>query len=265
MAFPAIHYGNFGDEKVTSTAKIAGLPLGIKMVFPDGREFVHARAGGTALVAGKLYQASTAHQALADTIYAKSLLPSAAYAVGATTIAMTAGGTTAVLLDQFADGFLTAASSTGTGIGYSYKVKSNNSCATAATCTVTLYDTDGIKVAVESGTTTFGLTENKYAKVELSLASTVGWPLCGVACNSAAASAYVWLATRGPAPVFVGGTVLLERSPVVCSTVVAGAVVPIVVAATSALLDTKQSFDVVGIGLNNAFTAGFAVVDLRLS
>src|SRR3990167_4254373 len=50
MAYPSVHYGNFGDEKVTSTAKINGLPLGIEMVLPDGRKAVHARIGGTTAV-----------------------------------------------------------------------------------------------------------------------------------------------------------------------------------------------------------------------
>jgi hypothetical protein len=265
MGFPAVHWGSFGEEKTASSTKINGFPLGIKMVMPDGREFVHARAGGTALVAGKLYQAATSVISLADTMYAKSLVCSTT-AVGATTVTITTGGTTAVTLNAFADGFLATAGTVGTGIGLNYKIKSNNSAASGSTsCAITLYETDAIKVALEGGTTKVGVIENKYNGVELSVASTVGAPNLGVAACSAAASSYVWLQTKGEASVFVGGTVLLQRSPCVCSTAVAGAVVPIVVAATSALLDTKESFDVIGIGLTNSATAGFSVVDLRLS
>jgi len=41
---PNIQYGDYGDEKVTSSTRIGGLPLGAKMVFLDGREFRHAKA-----------------------------------------------------------------------------------------------------------------------------------------------------------------------------------------------------------------------------
>jgi len=266
MAFPAVHYGSFGDEKETSAAaKIGGYPLGYKMVYPDGREFLHARIGGTAAIAGRLYQSTTSAVSLADTMYAKALVPAAVYAVGATTVAFTTGGTTAVATDRFAEGYLVTASSTGTGIGYMYKIKSNNSAASGSTtCTITLYETDGLKVATNSASTRFGIIESKYSLVEVTLAGTVGHPIVGVACNSAAASAYVWLQTKGAAPVY-SGTVLRDREPVVCSTATAGAVTPISVAATSALLATKQSFDVVGIGLASAEITGYAMVDLKLS
>lgn len=265
MAYPSIHYGNFGDEKITSTAKINGMPLGIRMVLPDGREFVHARAGGTALEVGKLYQAATATIALTDTAYAKSLVPTSTIAVNATTIIFTNGATTAVTKDMFADGYLTTASTIGTGIGYVYKVKANNSAAAGATTTVTLYETDPVLVALAAGTTTLGISENKNAAIILSAANTIGAPLIGVPCNSAAASSYAWLQTKGPAAVFTGATVLLQRSPCTASTAAAGAVGPIAVAATSALLSTKESFQVVGIGLMGAGTAGYSLIDLSIT
>lgn len=266
MAYPSIHYGNFGDEKVTSTSKINSFPLGIKMVFPDGREYVHAKIGGTAAVAGRLYGAATGAYVVADTLYYK-LVPTSTIAVNATTVIVTAGGTAAaVTKDQFADGYLVTSSSAGGGaVGYNYKVKANNSAAAGATCTITLYETDPVLVAMPAGTVTLTLTENRYAACEQTPAATIGVPINGVACNSAAASAYVWLQTKGVAAVYAG-TALLERSPVVCSTVTAGAVTKIAVAATSALLATKQSFDVVGIGIApSTDILGYNQVDLTLT
>ena len=189
---------NFGDEKVSNLTKLNGFPLGLEATLDDGRQLVHGRVGGTAMVAGQLYQAETGNIHLADTMYAKSLVPAATYGVGATTVAFTTGGTTAVTTDRFADGWLVAANSSGGGAGLDYKIKSNNSAASgSATCTLTLYETDGLKVAVLTGTTRFGVLENPYRAVELTTADTIGHPVLGRACNSAAASAYVWLEKQG--------------------------------------------------------------------
>ena len=264
MAFPSVHYGNFGDEKVTSTSKINGLPLGMKMILPDGSEYVHARAGGTAVVVSKIYQAATAAIHLTDTMLAKTLIPADSYAVGATTVAFTTGGTTAVATDALADGYLVIAS--GDGAGYKHKIKTNNSAASGSTtCTLTLYETDGLKVALAAGTTKLGVIPNSYAAVILTAADTIGAKIAGVPANSCAASAYFWAQRKGEAAVFTGGTVLLQRSPCVCSTAVAGAVVPIAVAATTALLDTKESFQIIGVGLSSAATAGYSLVDLNIT
>lgn len=264
MAFPAVHWGSFGDEKVTSTAKINGFPLGIKMAFPDGREFVHARLGGTAAVAGKLYGAATGAYTVADTLY-YALVPTSTIAAGVTSLIVTVGGTaSAVTKDYFAEGHLAVASSAGTGIGYNYKIKTNNSAAAGATCTIGLYETDPIQVALAGGTTKVSITENRYAACELTPASTVGVPINGVACNSAAASSYVWLQTKGVASVFTG-TALVERQPCRASGTTAGAVTIIAVAATTQLASTKESFDMVGIGLAPSVILGFSQVDLTLT
>src|SRR3990167_2828705 len=109
MAYPSIHYGSFGDEKVTSLTKINGLPLGIQMVLPDGKEFLHARVGGTAVAQstgmGRVFIAATGAAGVAATTYANALAASVDYAVGATTIVL-ATNTAAVTANQFADGTL---------------------------------------------------------------------------------------------------------------------------------------------------------------
>lgn len=261
MTFPLVVYGNFGDEKVTSTTKIGSLPLGTPMVLPDGRIFRHARVGGTALVAGKLYESGSS-VATGDGAYDDALTCATA-AIGATTLTVTAGATTAVTTDLFADGFLSIASSTGTGVGRIHKVKSNNSTAAGSTFTVTLYETDGIKVATEGGTTKVGMLENRYSLVKLSTADTAIVGKFGVSCASAAASAYVWLQTKGEAVVFTGGTVLVRGEICVASTAVAGAVVPIV-ASTAGPTSAKAMLNIVGQALGTADTAGYAIVDLSL-
>ncbi|HLC23371.1 MAG TPA: hypothetical protein VJL08_02905 [Dehalococcoidia bacterium] len=262
MAFPSVHYGSPGDEKVTSSTKIGSLPLGTKMIIGD-REFMHGRAGGTVLVAGKLYESGSSISA-SDTMYAKSLVLNGVHAVGAVSVAFTSGGSTAVTTDQFEDGWLTTAGSVGTGIGYTHMIKTNNSAASgSATCTLTLWDTDGLKVATNASTLV-GVRENAYRLTKLTTADTAGaGKVVGVACNSAAASSYAWFQVKGPGPVFVGGTVLAVGEPVVCSTAVAGAAVPIV-ASTAGPTSAKAMITTIGTCLQSAGTGSFALVDLNI-
>mgnify|MGYP001591218216 FL=1 len=175
MAFPGRVYGWFGDEKVAQSARINGLPLGIRMELPDGREFVHARAGTAAnLTAGELVQAPViAGTASADTALTQGNLVCASAAVGATTLTITAGGTTAFVKDAYADGYVVVASSAGTGIGHVYKAKVNNSAAAGATCLFTLYENDKVKVAIEGGTTKVGVRANEFWRVIQMTADTV--------------------------------------------------------------------------------------------
>lgn len=261
MGFPTVHYGNYGDEKVSSSTKINGLPLGIKMAFPDGREFRHARAGGTVLVAGKLYESATSIVG-SDTMYSKSLVLSSTVAVGATAVAFTAGVTTGVTTNLFADGYLNTSGSIGTGIGYTYAIKTNNSAAAGSACTLSLYETDSIVTALAGATTLVGVRENPYNLVKLTTADTVMTGKMGVACNSAAASSYVWLQTKGPGPLFTGGTVLINGESVVPSTAVAGAGA-VLVASTAGFTSAKAG-QVIGVCLQGAVTAGFALVDLNI-
>ena len=265
MAFPAVHWGNFGDEKVTSSTKINGFPLGIEMALPDGRRYIHTRAGGTAIVKGNLYQSNTALYSVADTMGAKSLVAASSYAVGATTVAFTTGGTTAIATDQFADGWVICAQSTGSDAGDMYKIKSNSVAGSgSATCTLTLYETDALVTAWASGTTRLGVLENKHRNVEVSVASTVNWNFLGFACSSAAASSYFWLSKAGEAPGRIGGTILVQQAPVVASSGIAGVIAKIAVAATTALLGEREGFTSVGVGLTLAAANGYGVVNTKL-
>ena len=114
-----------------------------------------------------------------------------------------------------------------------------------------------------NSSTLAGVRENEFRLVKLSTADTAGAGRLSVACNSAAASSYVWLQTQGPAPVFTGGTVLIVGEVAVCSTAVAGAAVP-VVASTAGITSAKAGANFIGICLQSAGTASFAIVDLNL-
>src|SRR5215213_6415091 len=104
--------------------------LGTRMNDGLGNEYVYVKAGGTALVPGKLQQAPaevTNHQNLTT----------AAAAIGATSITVTLGNTAATA-NQYAGGQAIITAST--GLGYSYQIKSHPAADASATLVVTLED-----------------------------------------------------------------------------------------------------------------------------
>ncbi len=256
MAYPHVIYGSYGDEKVTSTSRIGNVPLGTKMVLPDGREFRQGRLGAAAAIAGYLYQQG----AQVNAIFNGTAAAAANIAAGTTVVNLTLSGTV-VVADEFRDGYLFTASSTGNGIGYNYKVKANEAEAdTTATFNVTLEENDAIKIVTSSGTTKFGLRRNEYDLALLTTANTVATgPLAGVACCTAAASTFVWLQTKGPAAVFTDGTVVVGLA-VMASTAIAGAVAPLTIAGTVGRL----AGPILGEVMSVAASVGFSLVKLNL-
>ena len=262
MAFPSVVYGSFGDEKVTSTSKIGGLPLGQVMELPDGRLFRHSRVGTTSLVAGKLYQGKAGE---ANTIFIKNVALAATAAVAATSVSITVAGT-ALGANVYDDGYLITASSIGTGIGYLYKVKSAATTAAGSTSVVSLAENEKIAVALEGGTTTVGLRKNEYDSVLLTTADTVGVNTpAGVSCATAAASAYVWLQRRGVASVFTDNSTLIVGTPVIASSSVAGAVATFATAAADTTgVRYARNMRLVGEVMSVAASAEFSVINLTL-
>ena len=255
MSFPSVIYGKEGDEKAVAASAIGGLPLGQKMVFSDGREFVHGRGGGTAIVAGKLYQGVD----LSDTAAIATLVCATA-AIGATTLTVTAGGT-AITANLYQNGFVVTASSVGAGIGFTHKIASNNSCGAGSTCLVVLKSTDPIVVATEGGTTTVGIAKNPYSGCLLTTGDTAGVNLiAGVACASAAASSYVWFLRRGPIGVFTDATVGVGGLSAICSSTVAGAVGDGNTAGTA----TAKALTKIGTYISPAASAQFSTVNMEL-
>jgi hypothetical protein len=166
----------------------------------DGRKFryvgVYPSSGGATgvptgatLVAGNLLQASpqlTTHQ---------NLTPSAATAVGDTTLTVTLGAT-AAYANQYAGGYMCV--STGPGNGYAYLIKSHPAAALSATLTLTL--SDAIKV-VTSTASRMDLIQNPYLGVIQNPTTATGAPV-GVAVNPIAAATdgtinYGWVQSFG--------------------------------------------------------------------
>jgi hypothetical protein len=211
MSFPSVIYGKFGDEKRTQTSTF-GPPLGTKMILPDGREFVHARAGAATLAVG----IPLVQKAVAGTIVNLAVATDAA--IGATTVILTMPATTlCTTVDQYAGGFLCV--NDVTGEGYTYKIKSSNTAAAASTATFTLEPSDPIVVALANGTSECTIRENTFFQVLARAAGTaaVGAP-AGVAPVAVSASSYCWVQRRGEVTCLSGGTVAAAGQQFACAT-----------------------------------------------
>ena len=262
MSFPNIIYGDYGDEKRAQSTRIGSLSLGALMILPDHSEFHHSRAPtGTALTAGYLYQGPDVPS---DTMLVKSIVPNGTIAVGATSVAGTTGGTSAITTDQYRDGWLIVPASTAqAGAGRKYRIIANNSAASGSTTvTISLDPADPIETALPGGTTTFGLRENKYNQTIITSGDTaaVARPV-GVPPIAVSAGFYYWAQSKGDALCFVAGTILTVGEPVVASSAVAGAVAAI---AATTITDAKGRLGKIGYGRTLGVANGFALVDLDI-
>ena len=235
MSFPNVIYGKYGDEKVAQSTAIGGLPYGQILIHPRGYVFRHGRAGTAALLPGQVCVAGsiipdhgcgTADQLLANTA-----------AIGATSIVVTAGGTTAIAANYYDGGELFVRDDTGEG--HVYAINTNNSTATGSTATISLEKTDGLVVAL-GASATVGLRRNPYREVitrptgSAQVGPTVGVPVLAVS-----AGFYTWLQQRGIGPGLVAATAIVIGQPVVASTATAGALAPIVASTTNTVNDLQ--------------------------
>lgn len=187
------------------------IPLGSKFVDQNGNAYRYCLVGGTALVAGKLYQAP------AEVTNHQGLTPAAA-AIGATSVTVTLGATAATA-NQYAEGWLVVTVTPGEG--YRYRIAGNAAAEGAATCVITL--DDPIQVALTTSSRV-DLVLNPYSGVIVNPTTASSAPV-GVACDVVAASKYGWLQTGGVAAVLMNGTGVVGTFQC-ASNAVAGAVEP---------------------------------------
>ncbi len=220
----------------SSSSTGEGTDFGAKVTTGDGRAFRWTKAGGSALVPGKLQQA-----AAQDTTNQQNLGVSAA-AAGTYTVTVTDSVTLAA--NALTNGVL--AVTTGSGVGYLYGIASNTAAA-ASGFTITL--SDPIQVAL-STTSKIDVIPNVYSGVIVNPASASSSPV-GVAISPIASGSYGWIQTEGAANVLADGAITAGQS-VYASSAVAGAV-------SSA---TATSF--VGIALEGIADTQYGLVKLSL-
>ena len=133
----------------------------------DGRSFRYCKAGGTALVAGKLQQSSAE-----DTTNFQNLSVAVSSA-GATSITTTS--TVTLTANQLAGGLLTVTAAT-TGAGFLYKIKSH----AAASAAVVTFNLEDPVVVATTGTVTVDCAPNAYSGVVVNPTTATSAPI-GVA------------------------------------------------------------------------------------
>jgi hypothetical protein len=175
----------------------------------DGRTFRYVKAGGTALVVGKLQQNA------AETTAWENLTAVAA-SVGDTTIASTS--TVTLTANQLAGGF--AIITVTPGVGYIYQISGHAAYSAAAP---TLALTDPIQVALTTSSR-IDLVPSPYSAVIVNPATATGAPV-GVAVAPITASYFGWVQSGGIAAVLADGAITVGTN-VIASNAVAGAVEP---------------------------------------
>jgi hypothetical protein len=205
LSFDTTIWGSHGAEKVVSAGK--KYSLGTRMVLPDGRSFRYAYNGGVALHAGVVLQS------MVDDTQFKDMVVPAAVAAGATTLTIT-NGTTAVVANDFAGGFLSV--NDVDGEGHCYKVKSNTAAVSGAAITVVLDSEDAIKVALTTSSEVI-LQKNLLNGVIIYPTTPTGVPV-GVATVTVPINYYCWVQTWGVASVLSAGTVVIGNNVVPMTT-----------------------------------------------
>ena len=207
-------WGDYGDEKVTSTSEDFGVTIGTRLVLPDGRVFRYAFSNGAA-------GAGTGVQSSAATAnHDSDLAVAAASAVGAKSVSVTLGATEAAE-DLYANGYLFG--NDVEGEGHVYRIRQHDAIGSGGTGTINLMDGDTISEALVAGSSQVGLVMNPYMHVIPSpggaqTGRTVGFAPAEVADNS-----YFWAQTWGEAAVLADGTLVIFR-PIRMSDGTAGAV-----------------------------------------
>lgn len=201
MAFPNTVYGRLGDAKAeSSTAK---LPLGTRMVLPDGRVYRYTKNGAVALSIARLCQESVVVSG-----HGVDLAVASAAAIGATTVTLT-NATTAITANEYAQGYLFV--NDVDGEGQICTIKSHPAEATGSGSVVmTLEAEDALTVALTTSSQV-GLRYNPYKNVLVNPTTATGVPV-GVTPISVTANYYFWLQTWGPAAVLTNGTVIVGKT-----------------------------------------------------
>ena len=200
-------WGDYGDEKVTSTTADFGLTVGTRMVLPDGRVFRYAFSNGAA-GAGTGVQSSIA---LAN--QDSDLAVSTAAAVGAKSVTITFGTSpnTDVAKDQYANGYLFV--NDVDGEGHVYRIRGENAHVAAdvsASPAVPVYlqDGDGIAEALTTSSE-IGLVANPYMHVIPTPGGAQTARCVGFAPAEVADDSYFWAQTWGEAAVLANGTLVI--------------------------------------------------------
>lgn len=227
-------------QDVFSSVATQGTSLGARATLGDGRVFRYALAGITALVPGKLQQASAE-----DTSNYQNLA-AAVLAVGDTVV--TISTSTTVTANALAGGYLTV--TTSTGAGYTYQIAGNTATAGAVGLVITL--ADPILAVTVAATTKFDVIPNPFSSLVVN-PTAASSSVAGAAVYAVVAAQYGWVQTQGPVGLLVDDQTVVVGTALSASNQAAGAVEP---------FTGVQAM--VGIALTGAATTQYGLVNLLL-
>lgn len=166
--------------------------LGTIRKLQDGREFVYIKAGAAALAAGKM--------ACGPAVQANhiELVTGAAYAVGATRLAITVGAT-AVTANQYAGGQLQVNKVAATGYGYT--IQENTACDASGVTYVTLAEPIAVALTALSEVSLIPSPFNGAVETDVEESIPVGVSMAVIPANG-----YGWAQKKGLGVCLVKGT-----------------------------------------------------------
>lgn len=195
-------------QEIFSTSTTQNTDIGARFTTGDGRVFRYVYGSGTALVAGKVYQAPAQ-----DTSNWQALGVNPAAGTG--TFVVTTGSSITLAANQMSGGLLTVRTSAGSQWGYGIKGHPSVSSGTVA---FTL--SDAIQVNIPT-TAQIDVTPNPYYGVVIAPTTLTGTPL-GVAVANGTTNVYQWIQTRGLCNVLSDGAITVGN-PCQVSNAVSGA------------------------------------------
>jgi len=236
--FPQIAAQGIWEENSTAQHDI-----GSYIETADGRGFRYTKCGGTATVAGKVYQSS----ALDATNLQPSggLTPSAGVAIGGTEI--TVADSITLTANQLAGGYMSIVVTPGQG--YLYKIKGNTAVTAAVGAVITL--DDPLQVAITTASN-FIVTPHKYSGIVIEPGTPTG-AVVGVPHRVLTADYYGWIQTRGPASVLFTGSGVASEAVGSLQGGTSGSCAP-AIAATNIL----------GYHMATGITGEYALIDLAI-
>lgn len=208
-------YLQLSEPDIRGESADQAFPIGAALITDDG-VFRYAKNGGVAVTIGKLLQQA----ARAGSDHDANLAVAVVAVVGATSVIITNGSSTAITADMYKDGYLFVNDADGEGA--MYKIKSHPAAATTATCAIKLVDP--LEVALTTSSEV-GLRKNLYDGVIVNPVTPTGSPVGVVNLSSFTANYYGWIKTKGITALLAEGTLVVGMH-CKASVTTAGAVTP---------------------------------------
>lgn len=184
--------------------------IGTLRITQNGNKYRYARAGGTALSAGKMGQPT------AIAAHVTNEASPNAVAIGERSLEFTAGGAVTYAEDYFAGGALHV--NDAAGEGHAYPIKS--SAAVAAGTAMYVILEQGIKVALTTSSELTLVHSPWMAVIEAAVEENIA---CGIPPLAVTASYYYWAQTGGPAiGLHTGATIAIGTGLILSASVEGG-------------------------------------------